>query len=210
MTSQHYRLLALTSTFLFCLGTLLLFLHPFQQFDVVILKLIQRKTPIILDNPLAVLSVLGNFEIITLPIAFFIWSTKNNKLRLFLTFAYIIGSSIELLSKYSFNHPGPPLQFYRNDLHVTLPTSQISLGSSYPSGHSFRSTFFALIVNYTGVHFHKKSIRAINLTIGVLLLAVLVSRVSLGEHWPSDVVGGFLLATALVCAVFGFTAQKQK
>jgi len=69
-------------------------------------------------------------------------------------------------------------------------------GFSFPSGHSFSSfTFFGLLVY---VIVDSKHIRTIWKWIGsicCLLLATIiaVSRVYLKVHYPSDIIGGFLL-----------------
>lgn len=76
-------------------------------------------------------------------------------------------------------------------------------GGSFPSGHTFAAlAFYGLIaacaVTATRPAWARLSIGALALA-GIL--AVGVSRVYLGAHWPSDVLGSFTLGAAWVSAV---------
>ena len=78
--------------------------------------------------------------------------------------------------------------------------------SSYPSGHvAFFSWFLVLLIVCLAVGRLPKAIVAATwIAAAVVLLAVGISRVYLGEHWPSDIVGGLALGlgwTALALSV---------
>ncbi len=77
-------------------------------------------------------------------------------------------------------------------------------GPSFPSGHTTAATIFALCCAWAlSARFLGRGSRRLIWTAAVLWsLAVGWSRVWLGVHWPSDVVGGWLFATAW-CAVAG-------
>jgi undecaprenyl-diphosphatase len=78
-----------------------------------------------------------------------------------------------------------------------------ALGGSFPSGHTFAATAVctcALLVLLPSVH-APRARRAL-LAVGVLVpLAVACTRVLLGVHYPTDVVGGLLVGAgwALAC-----------
>ena len=65
---------------------------------------------------------------------------------------------------------------------------------SFPSGHSlFAMVFGGLLIILVGELVESIRVRrAIQFTLALLILAVGASRVYLGVHWPSDVLGGYL------------------
>jgi membrane-associated phospholipid phosphatase len=73
--------------------------------------------------------------------------------------------------------------------------------SSYPSGHvAFFSWFLIMLIVCLAVGRVSKPVLAVLCVIAALvLLIVTIGRIYLGEHWPSDVIGGLALG-------LGFTA----
>jgi undecaprenyl-diphosphatase len=76
-----------------------------------------------------------------------------------------------------------------------------ALGKSFPSGHAMASTicYGALLLAFlplVAVHLRKLVIAA---TV-VLVLAIGFTRLALGVHYVTDVVGGFVLGAAWLCA----------
>lgn len=156
---------------------------------------IQYHIPRSLDSFLSLFSLLGSFEVLTLILIAVLIISKKTRNFLILAF-FLFGHLVEILGKSFLNHPGPPYLFFRYDLDFLFPSSYIQAGSSYPSGHSFRTVFLAVIfialTAYIKKISHKKKQLLIS-AIAVFTLIMLISRVSLGEHWFSDVLGGTLL-----------------
>jgi membrane-associated phospholipid phosphatase len=78
--------------------------------------------------------------------------------------------------------------------------------SSYPSGHvAFFSWLLILLVVCLAVgRLPKAMVAASWVAAGLVLLAVCIGRIYLGEHWPSDILGGLALGlgwTALALSV---------
>ncbi|WP_157390979.1 phosphatase PAP2 family protein [Nocardia terrae] len=67
---------------------------------------------------------------------------------------------------------------------------------SYPSGHALGSTVVAGILVAVALPYWRKSIGILAITIATLfVLAVGLSRLYLGVHWPTDVLAGWLLGS---------------
>lgn len=84
---------------------------------------------------------------------------------------------------------------------------------SFPSGHVMHYTvFYGFLIFIIATHFRSSWGR--NLLLGVMIaLIVLVgpSRVYLGEHWPSDVLGAYLIGgLCLVPIIWGYLRAKAR
>ncbi len=77
----------------------------------------------------------------------------------------------------------------------TPPTSL-----SFPSGHALAAAIIGgLLIFLVGELVPAKPLRrALQATILLLILAIGASRVYLGLHWPSDVIGGYLFGIAVL------------
>lgn len=73
-----------------------------------------------------------------------------------------------------------------------LPLVQAS-GYSYPSGHSMVSAaFYGYLIYLCAVHFKRPWKQIVPAGLSLLILAIGISRIYLGVHYASDVIGGFL------------------
>ena len=80
----------------------------------------------------------------------------------------------------------------------------IESGYSFPSGHSMVSmAYYGLIIYFIYKKVEDKRVRnVLMILIGFLILAIGFSRIYLGVHFASDVIGGFLISIIyLVCAI---------
>ncbi len=87
-----------------------------------------------------------------------------------------------------------------------------AFGKSFPSGHAMASTVVyggLLLVFLPGVHRRWRVPAAVGT--GALVLAVGLSRLGLGVHFVSDVVGGWVMGLAwLVLSVAAFSIWRQE
>lgn len=155
---------------------------------------LQNHIPRKLDGFFSSLSLIGSVEILS--VLLLIIAIFQKKIKAFFIFIPFAGAHfVEIIGKGFFHHPGPPFMFFRYNLDFLFPSSYINTGSSYPSGHSLRIMFVSVIIVYL---IKKSKLQLINKLIfySIILLFVgfmLVSRISLGEHWTSDVIAGALL-----------------
>jgi undecaprenyl-diphosphatase len=113
-------------------------------------------------------------------VALWLWYAGHRHLPLVLIAIVTIGRGLSELQKYWIARARPDL-----DPHLVVVKT-----SSFPSGHATSSMIFLLSVALAlsaGTRWRRPAIA------GAILLSLLigVSRVMLGVHWPSDVVGGW-------------------
>lgn len=184
---------------LFLTYSALVLIGIFSETDQFITTAIQNNLTKAFDTPLSFLSLLGAFEVSVLLLLFiFLFQKFHHSLIIF--FMFSLGMGIELLGKIFLYHPGPPKIFFRYNLDVIFPSAYVQTGHSFPSGHSYRTAFLALLISYLIFQSKKLSPRSKKLLTAIcfiFLFLMLVSRVSLGEHWTTDVIGGLFLGLGL-------------
>jgi len=191
--------LALIFLGIFLAFSILVVAGLFTQLDQLITVSIQSQLTKALDTPLSFLSLLGTFEITTTFLVIILYFLKLRR-SLIVMFMFTIGMGAELLGKIFLYHPGPPKIFFRYNLDIIFPSGYIQTGHSFPSGHSFRTAFLALLISYLIFQTKRlsaKSKRFLSALCFFFLFLMLVSRVSLGEHWTTDVIGGLFLGLGL-------------
>ncbi len=82
-------------------------------------------------------------------------------------------------------------------------------GYSYPSGHSMIAVaVYGLLIYFVLKKVKNKSWKyGLSFLLVVLIVSIGVSRIYVGVHYASDVLGGFILATAELLLLINFTKQ---
>lgn len=119
----------------------------------------------------------------------------------------------EVFGKLVLFHPGPPVFFHRSLLPTSLPSFYVHTNFSYPSGHMTRTIFIVTILVYMlFFSLRGKVLLKTILIFGLLLFAFLMAltRIYLGEHWFSDILGGTLLGISFGLFASVLILPKQK
>lgn len=112
---------------------------------------------------------------------------KNKKVPIAITLNLIISTALNVLLKNIINRPRP------DGYRIISET-----GYSFPSGHSMISmAFYGLILYIVFKNVKNKKIRnLLTVLIAILIFLIGFSRIYLGVHYASDVLGGFIISIA--------------
>lgn len=135
----------------------------------------------------------GVLTFVTLAAAGALALQRKGHMALYLLLAIGSGIAISMALKAGFSRPRPDLVPHRSYVYT----------SSFPSGHAMMSaiTFLTMGALLAGTQESRK-LKAYFLGIAAFLaLVVGISRVYLGVHWPTDVLGGWAAGAgwALLC-----------
>lgn len=122
---------------------------------------------------------------------------RRKRLMIFLVVTSLGGGIVDSVVKILVDRPRPV---------VDHPVAT-AFGKSFPSGHSMSSLvcYGALMLVFLPVFRSRSARRAVVVATSLLVLAIGCSRLLLGVHFVSDVVGGYVLGAAwLVGAVAAF------
>lgn len=224
----------------FVIFTLLVRADFLRSFDFNMTVRIQDDIPLRFDAFFSTLSVIGRFEWMVVYLVILL-ILKRKILGGIITFGLFgFAHVIELIGKTILEQPGPPKMFLRAQFG-DFPGLHVFTDASYPSGHSLRIVFFSIlliaaILNipyikiksqkiFDAIKIDNKQLKnflilliqnLIPLSLIFIFLifcfVVLISRISLGEHWTTDVIGGGLLGAsfAFLSQVFLVTDKKKQ
>lgn len=191
-----FLVLGLSFLVLFGMLTLLVRADMLRAFDFNTTVRLQNNIPLRVDGFFSFLSVIGRFET-SIAILLIILFLRKKILGGIAFGLFGLAHVLEIIGKTFLSQPGPPHMFLRtHDMAAEFPGLYIHTDASYPSGHSMRALFLCTMIIFILWNSKKGPALLRYLLIGIVVLYVIlmvVSRVSLGEHWTTDVIGGAFL-----------------
>ncbi len=145
-------------------------------------------------------------------VALYDWKQKKVRpLALVIPLFFTLLVLAEIYGKTVVHHPAPPFYMIKNPTSI-FPKDYINEEFSYPSGHTARAVFVGIVFYSLSVNrksylerWKKNSIIAVGVCGYIFLVAV--SRIYLGHHWLSDILGGGFLGASM--ALFSLTATQK-
>ncbi len=204
MTAKHTLIIGILFLCAFIVFTSIAKLDLLFQSDYDLTVKIQNHISPHFDRMFSFLSFFGRFDTVSIILLAVTVRMKKKLAGIIMLAFFAAAHFVELVGKLYLDHPGPPFMFYRFKEQLLFPELYV-VGSSYPSGHSLRAMFLAVLFSYFLLKIFKKKplIKFISLSVlWVTALCLMLGKVVLGQHWASDVVGGMLLGLS-----FGFLSQ---
>ncbi|MGG5329170.1 phosphatase PAP2 family protein [Enterococcus sp. AZ163] len=101
--------------------------------------------------------------------------------------------------------------FFQRARPTILPHMVTEHSYSFPSGHSVTSMIlYGTLIFTTGLFIKNKFWQyALQILLGLLILGIGVSRIYLGVHFPTDVLGGFLLGISWLLFTYPYYRQQK-
>lgn len=142
----------------------------------------------------------SQYMILLITILSFIF-IKNKKIPIAMLINLIVVTILNVLLKNVISRPRP--EGYR----IIVET-----GYSFPSGHSMISmAFYGLILYIIFKNIKDRNLRnVLSSMLGILIILIGFSRVYLGVHYASDVLGGFIISIAYLILFTTITNQIFK
>jgi len=165
-------------------------------------SLISRK----LDLPFSYLTLLGSTEVTILILAIlFCWQLFKRRRVFWGLFLFIYIYIFEIAGKLYIYQPSPPNYFHRYNLGFHFPSSFfVHTDYSYPSGHMARTTFLiVLLVFFIWKNKNENKKPFFLILLFLYFIMTFISRIYLGEHWMSDVIGGSILGISIASLSIG-------
>lgn len=167
-------------------------------FDKKIINLVNRNVSSSVVNIFKVLTRFGGFVIPCIILIILLIFHKNKWIFILQSCSYAIAGIITYLSKLLAARPRPEIAI------IKIPKS-----FSFPSGHTLTSIVFYTMLCYL-LTYNMKNRKVIMIIGFIFALLIASSRVYLGVHYFSDIVGGFIIAIPCLLMCINIIRKNYK
>jgi len=199
-------LISFTSIIGFCLMSLWISDHKIVHFDRSIIASVQGMETPGLTLIMKCFTFIGSAPfvvVLSLFLLFFLYKVLHHRMELILFVYAVIGSALLNQFLKQFFHRVRP------DLHRLIEIG----GYSFPSGHAMNAfTVYTVIAFLLWRHIPYRLGRGILIAVSAMMILLIgASRIYLGVHYPSDIVGGYFASGFWVgTAILFFQIYKEK
>lgn len=142
----------------------------------------------------------GDWYIPVLIIVCIFFSFKNKKCFYLVSSCYGLAGLTVLITKLIVRRPRPL------EAIITIPKS-----FSFPSGHTLTSIIFYILLWLIITNNSKKSLKIITLILLIIFISMIgISRIYLGVHYFSDVIGGIILSFPILLIVINISKKVMR
>lgn len=202
--SRIWWYLALFSFILFVLTGLAIYVGQFDRFDAAVIGFVQGYESKLLTATLLTFTYIGSFLgtiIIYFILFYFFWRFNWRAEAILLTGVVLSTPIINLILKELVQRPRP--EFF----HLIEVK-----GYSFPSGHTMSAVSLYGIVLIL-VWFKLRNIGErifLTVVISFIIVAIALSRIYLGVHYPSDIIGGIFMSNFIISLTFYLYLTERK
>ncbi|SES17578.1 phosphatase PAP2 family protein [Psychrobacillus sp. OK032] len=180
--------------------------HKIVQFDQYVITFIQGFESPTLTSIMKFFTYVGSFHIvfgISVIVVFILYFVLKHRSELLLLGTVVIGTPIINQVLKQFFHRVRP------DLHRLIEIG----GYSFPSGHAMNAlAVYGILTFLLWRHIPSRLWRTILIIIStIIVLMIGTSRIYLGVHYPSDIIGGYFASGFwLTISIYFFRRYKEK
>ncbi len=173
--------------------------YEIRNFDILGYNVISKSISENITPIAKVITKFGNAEVLTAIAIILCFVVKNKKIKRMIPINLVCSAILNFTLKNIIQRPRP-IEYRIIDEN----------GYSFPSGHSMVSmAFYGFLIYLIYKNVKNKYIKATSiLLLSILIFLIGASRIYLGVHYPSDVIGGFLLAISYLTVYIGIIRSK--
>lgn len=170
-------------------------------FDDGVYNLVTRNTNSFLDNMYKVFTFLASTLFVVSACVVLLVFMKNKKIAGTIFGSVAISTIVNIVIKSIFRRPRPEVRRLVEEKSF-----------SFPSGHTMAAvTLYGILIFFVMRSKLQKNVKlAISIVLGLLPICVAVSRIYLGAHFASDVIGAAITSTALLLVETYFISKYYK